>query len=202
MAQTRSDPAIHWVAPTMRGILPLETFHVPRRLRRAMRQSGWEIRIDTAFETVIDACGAPRPGQPETWINDEIARVFCRLHRLGYAHSVEAWFDGELAGGLYGLALGGAFFGESMFSRRAEASKIALVHLVALLRMGGFALLDVQFVTDHLRQFGTIEIPAADYLRRLEMALSVPAVFYSAPDRESWSAALSSVLAQSSNQTS
>jgi leucyl/phenylalanyl-tRNA--protein transferase len=202
MAQTRTDPAIHWVAPTLRGILPLESFHVPRRLRRVMRRSGWEIRIDKAFETVIDACAAPRPGQPETWINDDIARVFCRLHRLGYAHSVEAWYEGSLAGGLYGLALGGAFFGESMFSRRAEASKIALVHLAALLRMGGFALLDVQFLTDHLRQFGAVEIPAADYLQRLEQALAVPAVFYSAPGRESWSAALSALLTQSSSQTS
>ena len=119
---------------------------------------------------VIEACAAPRPGHPETWINTEIARVFCELHRLGHAHSIEAWRDGRLVGGLYGLALGGAFFGESMFSLETDASKVALVHLVARLRIGGYVLLDIQFVTEHLRQFGAIEVPAARYLQRLDEA--------------------------------
>ena len=148
MASRRSDPSVHWVAPTMRGILPLATFHMPRRLRRTLAEGSFEVRCDTAFAAVIDACAEPRDGHPETWINAQIARVFCELHVRGHAHSVEAWRDGQLVGGLYGLALGGAFFGESMFSRQTDASKIALVHLVARLRLGGFVLLDIQFVTD------------------------------------------------------
>jgi leucyl/phenylalanyl-tRNA--protein transferase len=202
MASRRSDPSVHWVAPTMRGILPLPSFHVPRRLRRTVRANPFEIRCDTHFEQVVAACAAPRDEHPETWINAEICRVFCRLHQLGCAHSVEAWRDGRLVGGLYGLALGGAFFGESMFSLDANASKIALVHLVARLRIGGFVLLDVQFVTDHLRQFGAIEIPAASYLRRLDEALSQNARFYGDPPGEALESALGVLLTQSSTHTS
>ncbi|HYN39106.1 MAG TPA: leucyl/phenylalanyl-tRNA--protein transferase, partial [Rhodospirillales bacterium] len=154
MASRRSDPTVHWVAPTMRGVLPLTSFHVPRRLRRTVVENRFEVRCDTAFAAVIDACAMPREGHPETWINVEIARVFAELHAQGHAHSVETWQDGRLIGGLYGLALGGAFFGESMFSQQTDASKVALVHLVARLRLGGFVLLDIQFVTQHLRQFG------------------------------------------------
>lgn len=202
MASRRSDPSVHWVAPTMRGILPLPSFHVPRRLRRTLRAEPFEIRCDTHFERVVRACAAPRDEHPETWINAEICRAFCRLHQLGCAHSVEAWRDGRLVGGLYGLALGAAFFGESMFSLDTNASKIALVHLVARLRLGGFSLLDVQFVTDHLRQFGAIEIPAAAYLRRLDEALRQQAQFYGDPPGDELDSALGKLLTQSSTQTS
>ena len=198
MASRRSDPSVHWVAPPMRGVLPLTAFHIPRRLRRALRAKPFEIHCDRRFEEVVLACAAPREGHPETWINPEIRRVFCELHRLGHAHSVEAWRDGRLAGGLYGLALGGAFFGESMFSTEPDASKIALVHLVALLMIGGFALLDVQFVTEHLRQFGAIEIPAAIYLQRLDEALRLDARFYGDPP----GAALGKLLTQSTTHRS
>jgi leucyl/phenylalanyl-tRNA--protein transferase len=202
MASHRDDATVHWVAPAMRGILPLVTFHTPRRLQRIIRSSRYQVRVDTAFTLVVDACSAPRPEHPETWINSNIAQVFCDLHRLGYAHSVEAWQDDHLVGGLYGLALGGAFFGESMFSRERDASKVALVHLVALLALGGYVLLDIQFVTEHLRRFGAIEIPAAHYLQLLEEALPVRAQFVSDPDSASLAAAVSAVMMQSSTQTS
>jgi len=202
MASRRSDPDVHWVAPTMRGILPLDHFHVPRRLRRELRRATFEVRIDTAFADVVQACAAPRPGHPESWINADISAVFCELHALGLAHSIECWQDGTLKGGLYGLALGSAFFGESMFSRATNASKVALVHLAALLRLGGFVLLDAQFITEHLRQFGAIEIPAAAYLQRLDRALGIPARFYSGVADEVLSGAIASLLAQSSTQTS
>jgi leucyl/phenylalanyl-tRNA---protein transferase len=197
MASRRSDPSVHWVAPTMRGVLPLPTLHVPRRLRRTLRANPFDIQCDKDFEQVILTCAAPREGHPETWINPEICRVFCELHRLGYAHSVEAWRCGKLVGGLYGLALGGAFFGESMFSTETDASKVALVHLVARLRIGGFVLLDVQFVTEHLRQFGAIEIPATLYLQRLDEALRVPARFYGDPPGDALGLALGKLLTQS-----
>jgi leucyl/phenylalanyl-tRNA---protein transferase len=197
MASRRSDPSVHWVAPTMRGVLPLSTLHVPRRLRRTLRANQFDIQCDKDFEQVVLACAAPREGHPETWINPEICRVFCELHRLGHAHSVEAWRYGKLVGGLYGLALGGAFFGESMFSIETDASKVALVHLVARLRIGGFVLLDVQFVTEHLRQFGAIEIPATLYLQRLDEALRVPARFYGDPPGDALGLALGKLLTQS-----
>jgi leucyl/phenylalanyl-tRNA--protein transferase len=186
----------------MRGILPLADFHVPRRLRRTLRSGEFEVRVDTAFAAVIDACAEPRPGQPETWINDNIAHVFGELHRIGFAHSVETWRNGELVGGLYGLALGGAFFGESMFSFTTDASKVALVHLVALLRQGGFVLLDVQFVTEHLKRFGATEIPAGHYLYLLEEALPVKSSFAAPSGSADWGGVLSAVLMQSSTQTS
>ncbi len=182
----------------MRGILPLTALHIPRRLRRTLRAKPFEIHCDSRFEEVVQACAAPREGHPETWINSEICRVFCELHGLGHAHSVEAWRDGRLAGGLYGLAVGGAFFGESMFSINPDASKIALVHLVARLMNGGFALLDIQFVTKHLRQFGAIEIPAAIYLQRLDEALRLEARFYGDPP----GAALGKLLTQSTTHRS
>jgi leucyl/phenylalanyl-tRNA---protein transferase len=203
MASCRSDPGVHWVAPTMRGILPLPTFHVPRRLRRTLRAAPYDVGCDGAFADVVEACAEPRGGHPETWINREIARVFCELHRLGHAHSIEVRADGRLVGGLYGLALGGAFFGESMFSYATDASKIALVHLVARLLLGGFVLLDVQFVTDHLRQFGAAEIPAADYLQLLDKALQVRARFYrDPPPPGSLDSALGGLPTQSSTQRS
>jgi leucyl/phenylalanyl-tRNA--protein transferase len=171
MANGRDDTALYWVDPQERGILPLDAFHAPRSLLKVVRQQRFEVRIDTAFTTVLALCAEPTDDRPETWINDQIIALFTQLHRMGLAHSIECWRDGVLAGGLYGLALGGAFFGESMFSRQTDASKVALCHLVAHLRRGGFSLLDTQFVTEHLSRFGTIEIPKADYQARLALAL-------------------------------
>ncbi len=177
MAESAEDPDLFWIDPDPRGVLPLDRFHVPRRLRRTLRSGQYEIRVDTAFEAVMRGCAEPTEIRPKTWINDEILRLYGALYDQGYAHSVEAWREGELVGGLYGVALRGVFFGESMFSRASDASKVALVHLVARLLKGGFRLLDTQFVTDHLRRFGAVEIPRADYHRQLERALGVEAYF-------------------------
>lgn len=178
MARSRDDPRLYWVDPQDRGILPLDDVHVPRSLRKTIKQERFEVRCDAAFEAVLDGCAEPAPDRPETWINDQIRAMFLHLHGLGMAHSVETWRDGRLVGGLYGLALGGAFFGESMFSRETDASKVALIHLCARLSRGGFTLLDTQFVTDHLSRFGAVEIPKTDYLERLAGALNQPARFY------------------------
>jgi leucyl/phenylalanyl-tRNA--protein transferase len=202
MARERLDPYVSWVSPRQRGILPLDRFHVPRRLRRTVRQGLFQVLCDTAFERVIRACAAPAPGRRDTWINTEILRGYVGLHRLGYAHSVETWRNGRLVGGLYGVALGAAFFGESMFSWETDASKVALVHLVARLRLGGYRLLDVQFVTDHLSQFGAVEVPAAEYLDYLDAALDGVAVFSRSPAPEAVEAALEALLTQSSTQIS
>jgi leucyl/phenylalanyl-tRNA--protein transferase len=177
MAESGDDPEIFWVDPERRGVLPLDAFHLPRRLRRTLRAGPFEVRCDTAFEAVVRACAEPAPDRPKTWINERIIRLYTALHRQGFAHSVEAWHAGELAGGLYGVALGGAYFGESMFSRATDASKVALAHLVARLRLGGFTLLDTQFVTEHLRQFGALEISRAEYHQRLNEALARTAYF-------------------------
>lgn len=177
MAESRTDPDVYWVDPRRRGILPLDGFHIPRRLRRTLHGSPFEIRSDSAFAAVVDGCAEPAEDRPESWINDEIKELYGELFRRGAAHSVECWRDGELAGGLYGVALGGAFFGESMFSRATDASKIALVHLVARLKAGGFTLLDTQFVTKHLSQFGAVEIDRADYRKRLQAAIRIAASF-------------------------
>ena len=177
MAESAEDPDLFWIDPDPRGVLPLDQFHLPRRLRRTLRSSQFEIRVDTAFDAVIRGCAEPTEIRPKTWINDEILRLYRALYEQGFAHSVEAWREGELVGGLYGVALRGVFFGESMFSRTTDASKVALVHLVARLVRGGFRLLDTQFVTDHLRRFGAVEIPRADYHRQLERALGVEAHF-------------------------
>lgn len=165
---------IYWYDPDPRAILPLEAFHVPRRLARTMRQLRFELRVDTAFEEVMRACAAPAPDREQTWIDAKIIAAYTQLHAIGFAHSVEAWQDGALAGGLYGVAINSFFAGESMFSRAADASKVALVHLVTRLRERGFLLLDVQFVTNHLRRFGAIEISRAAYQRRLAKALARP----------------------------
>jgi leucyl/phenylalanyl-tRNA--protein transferase len=177
MADARHNEKIFLVEPARRGILPLGAFHVSRRLARTLRSDRFEVRVDTAFGAVIEACAAPRPGRMETWINGAIETLCLELHARGLAHCVETWRDGRLVGGLYGVALGGAFFGESMFSRATDASKVALVHLVARLKAGGFELLDTQFVTGHLMRFGAIEIPRADYRRRLQAALKRTARF-------------------------
>ena len=177
MAEHRDDPTLYWIDPERRGILPLNSFHVPRRLRRTVRANEYEVRCDTAFEDVIRACAAPGPKRDETWINDEIVALYTSLFEMGRAHSVETWKDGELVGGLYGVALGAAFFGESMFSTARDASKVALVHLVARLRKGGFELLDTQFVTEHLSQFGVMEVPRSGYRQILSSALDASASF-------------------------
>jgi leucyl/phenylalanyl-tRNA--protein transferase len=179
MANDRHDPTIHWIEPRRRGVLPLDDFHAPKSLRKQIRRQRFQIRIDQAFERVILACAEPCPERPRTWLNDDLIQLYCTLHRQGYAHSVESWADGRLLGGLYGVSLGAAFFGESMFSRARDASKIALVALVERLRAGGYLLLDTQFVTDHLRRFGAVEIAREAYQRQLRRALETPAVFYS-----------------------
>ena len=171
MAEDAGSQTLHWFDPDPRGILPLDAFHVPKKLRRVVRNAVYRVQVDTAFDLVLAKCGPARPGGEKTWLNESIARTCRELHRLGFAHSVEAWREGTLVGGLYGVALGGAFFGESMFSEADNASKVALVHLVARLVASGFSLLDTQFVTDHLRQFGAVEIPRATYRRLLNEAL-------------------------------
>ena len=178
MAESTKAQEIYWYDPDPRGVLPLDQFHLPRKLRQVVRQGVYRITIDTAFADVIAACATPAPGRETTWLSREISIAVEKLHRLGFAHSVEAWLGQDLVGGLYGIALGGAFFGESMFSSADNASKIALVHLVARLVAGGFTLLDTQFVTEHLRQFGATEIPRGEYRRQLVRALKADANFY------------------------
>jgi leucyl/phenylalanyl-tRNA--protein transferase len=179
MANDRHDPTIHWIDPKRRGVLPLHRFHQPRSLRKTIRRGLFEVRVDRAFAQVIEACAEARPERPRTWLNDELIALYCALHRRGYAHSVEAWADGRLVGGVYGVSLGAAFFGESMFTRARDASKVALAALVERLSAGGYRLLDTQFVTDHLRRFGAIEIARERYRRELQRALATSAVFYS-----------------------
>jgi leucyl/phenylalanyl-tRNA--protein transferase len=174
MAESAEDTGLHWIEPELRGILPIETFHVPKRLARTVKADKFQIRVDSDFEAVIAACAAPAKGRRKTWINTRICRLYTELHDLGHCHSIETWADGKLVGGLYGLKLGAAFFGESMFSRATDASKVALVHLVARLKAGGYRLLDTQFITEHLTQFGAIEIPRAKYQVLLEGALHEP----------------------------
>ena len=177
MAERRDDPTLFWIDPEKRGILPMDGFHVSRRLRRTVRSGRYEVRCNTAFGDVVRACAAPGPNREDTWINDEILSLYGDLHALGRAHCVETWLDGELVGGLYGVSLGAAFFGESMFSLARDASKVALVHLVARLVKGGYKLLDTQFVTDHLTQFGVVELPRAGYRELLSEALDDTATF-------------------------
>lgn len=177
MAERRDSDVVYWVDPRVRGVLPLDGFRVPKRLRRTIRQGGFEIRTDTAFDAVIDACAeaTQQKGREDSWINPPIRKLFRELFDLGNAHTVEYWRDGELLGGLYGLALGGAFFGESMFSRASDASKVALVHLAARLVYGGYVLLDAQFPNPHLAQFGAVDMTRAKFRRRLDKALDRPA---------------------------
>jgi leucyl/phenylalanyl-tRNA---protein transferase len=177
MAETASDSALYWVEPEERGIIPLDAFHISRSLRKAVRQQPFEIRIDTAFNEVIRLCAERTSDRKDTWINSRIISLYTQLHKINCAHSVEAWSDGQLVGGLYGVKIGAAFFGESMFSRATDASKICLVHLVARLNFGGFTLLDAQFVNPHLTQFGTLAIKKADYHKRLDPALDGDADF-------------------------
>lgn len=181
MAESAADPALYWIEPQQRGILPLDEVHVPKRLARTVRTTSLAVRIDDDFETIISGCAASKPGRRSTWINFRIRSLYRELYELGYCHTVGVWREGELVGGLYGLALGSAFFGESMFSTERDASKIALVHLIARLIAGNFTLLDTQFVTDHLRQFGTIEVDRATFQEILEEALSKQGNFNALP---------------------
>ena len=177
MGERRDDPTLYWVSPEFRGVLPLDGFHVPRRLARTVRSGHFLVTSDVAFRGVMEACAAPAPGREQSWINAEILRLYCALHAAGHAHSVECWQDGALVGGLYGVQLGGAFFGESMFSRARDASKVALVALVEGLLRGGFTLLDTQFLTSHLASFGAVEIPRDEYLLELQAAMAQVAVW-------------------------
>jgi leucyl/phenylalanyl-tRNA--protein transferase len=178
MADARDDERLFLVDPEQRGVIPLDGFHLPKRLARTIRTDLYDVRVDTAFPRTVAACAAAAPGRTETWINRSIEDMYGDLFLLGLAHSVECWIDGELAGGLYGVAIGGAFFGESMFSARRDASKVALAHLVARLKVGGYRLLDAQFMTGHLAQFGAEEISREAYQARLRTALPVEADFY------------------------
>ena len=183
MAESADDPGIFWVEPELRGILPLDEFHIPRSLAKRVRQKPFDIRIDTRFEEVVEACAQPTADRPSTWINPRIKRLYLELHEAGHCHSVECWRDGELAGGLYGVRLGAAFFGESMFSRETDASKLALVHLVERLRAGRFSLLDTQFTTEHLKRFGAMDVSREEYSALLEAAIGQEADFF-ALDRQ------------------
>lgn len=185
MAESADDPALYWIEPQHRGILPLDGVHVPRRLARTLRTTHLDVRIDTDIVGVIEGCAASRPGRRSTWINDRIRSLYRDLFNLGHCHTVEVWNGDKLVGGLYGVALNGAFFGESMFSYERDASKIALVYLAARLAHGGFKLLDTQFVTDHLRQFGTVELGREEFHRLLEKALDVEADFHALADNAS-----------------
>ncbi len=175
MAETRRGERLYWLDPELRGVLPLDGFHLSRRLLRTVLSDTFEVTADRDFAAVVTGCAASAPGRDDTWINSDIEQLFGELHRIGSAHSIEAWQDGQLVGGLYGVSLGGSFFGESMFSRARDASKVALTHLIARLRLDGFTLLDTQFVTSHLAQFGAIEIPRDTYKALLERAVDRPA---------------------------
>jgi leucyl/phenylalanyl-tRNA--protein transferase len=172
MAESAEDPALYWIEPEMRGIIPLDGFHLPARLARTVRTTSFVVHIDRDFEAVIDGCAEPKPDRSRTWINPRIRRIYRALFERGHCHTVEVYEGDELVGGLYGVSLGRAFFGESMFHRARDASKIALVHLVARLKAGGYRLLDTQFVTDHLRGFGAVEVPKRRYHRLLEDAVT------------------------------
>jgi leucyl/phenylalanyl-tRNA--protein transferase len=184
MAEDADDPGLFWVEPEKRGTFPLDAVHVPRRLARTVRQDGFEIRIDNDFDAVLAGCAAPDEGRERTWISRRIRTLYGDLFDLGHCHTVEAWQGERLVGGLYGVRLGAAFFGESMFHRARDASKVAFVHLVARLRRGGFRLLDAQFLTDHLATLGAVEVARADYLRLLSSAVEEEAEWWCwPPDR-------------------
>src|SRR5579872_1492591 len=182
MAETRRGDRLYWLDPERRGVLPLDRFHFPRRLARTVLSDAFSVTVDQDFAGTIAGCASSAPGREDTWINQQIERLFGELHQQGHAHSVESRIDGHLVGGLYGVAIGGVFFGESMFSFARDASKVALVHLVVRLRLGGFELLDTQFVTAHLSQFGAEELPREEYKLRLASAIEAPARFPAAPD--------------------
>ena len=193
MAESAEDPGLYWIEPERRGVLPIDRFHVPRRLARTVRADVFEIRVDTDFAGVIGGCAAPVPGRRKTWINERIRRLYGDLFDIGYCHTIEAWQAGTLVGGLYGVRLGRAFFGESMFSHARDASKVALVHLVARLKAGGFTLLDTQFVTEHLARFGAIEVSRREYQTQLDKALDGFGTFEALPKTVSGAEVLSAL---------
>ena len=178
MAENRRDKQLFWIDPEVRGILPLDNFHIPRSLKKKIRNNPFEVRFDHNFAAVIRACAQQKPKRRETWINDQIIELYTELFCMRHAHSVECWREEKLVGGLYGISIGGAFFGESMFSSERDSSKIALVHLVARLNLAGFTLLDTQFITDHLKQFGAIEISREEYHKILNGALNLNVGFH------------------------
>ena len=181
MAEGRNNNKILWVDPDLRGIVPLEAVHVPRRLARTLRQNRFKISSDKAFRTVLENCATATPGRETTWINSEIVSLYCALFEMGYAHSLEAWKNGKLVGGLYGISIKGAFFGESMYSHATDSSKITLLYLVHHLKDVGYSLLDTQFLSNHLARFGGIEIPRVEYRQRLSDALDCNTEFYPLP---------------------
>jgi leucyl/phenylalanyl-tRNA--protein transferase len=177
MAESADDPEVFWVRPEMRGVIPLDAFHVPKSLKKVIRQGRFDIRVDTDFAGVIDACAEEREERQSTWINAPIREAYIRLFEQGHCHSVEAWREGRLVGGLYGVKLGRAFFGENMFSRETDASKVCLVHLVERMRERGFTLLDTQFTTEHLKRFGAMDVPRGRYEKLLQEAVKGEADF-------------------------
>ena len=193
MARARDDATAVWVLPDERGIIPLDAARAPKRVLRVLKTEPFEIRINTAFPAVIDACAEATKARPETWINDAIIEAYTELHFQGRAHSIECWKDGKLAGGLYGVVLGAAFCGESMFSRATNASKIAMLHLIARLKIGGFHFIDAQFYNEHLTQFGLIGMANDDYQVILETALDAEADFFAAGDQLSTARVLQSI---------
>ena len=201
MAENRRDKQLFWIDPEVRGILPLDNFHIPRSLKKKIRNNPFEIRFDHNFAAVIRACAQQKPKRRETWINDEIIELYTKLFCMRHAHSVECWQEEKLVGGLYGISIGGAFFGESMFSSERDSSKIALVHLVARLNLAGFTLLDTQFITDHLKQFGAIEISRVEYHKILNVALNLNVGFHLEVSLDSEEGVLKRIL-QSKTQTS
>jgi leucyl/phenylalanyl-tRNA--protein transferase len=182
MAESADDSALYWIEPELRGVIPLDNFHISRSLAKQVRRAAFTIRIDGDFTSVIDNCAERTGERPSTWINGRIRALYCQLHKMGFCHSIECWRDGALVGGLYGVRIGAAFFGESMFSRERDASKVALVHLVARLNDGNFRLLDAQFMTDHLRRFGAEEVAREAYHLMLEAALGAEADFFGFKD--------------------
>jgi leucyl/phenylalanyl-tRNA--protein transferase len=193
MGEARDDARVFLVDPKRRGVIEPRGFHLSHRLARTVRSDRYQVSVDTAFDAVVEACAEPGPGRDETWINVPIQILYGALYRRGQAHSVEAWREGELVGGLYGVSLGGVFFGESMFSTARDASKVALTHLIARLIVGGYRLLDCQFMTEHLAQFGALEISRSEYHARLDGALAVEADFRALPPQVSGAQALQAI---------
>jgi leucyl/phenylalanyl-tRNA--protein transferase len=193
MSESADDPGLFWVEPEIRGVIPLDGFRVSSRLARTVRSDQFSVTVDRAFKRVMSECAAPKPDREDTWINKRIRDLYGALHEMGHAHSVEVWENDELVGGLYGVSLGRAFFGESMFHHARDASKVALVHLVARLLAGGYGLLDTQYVTDHLRNFGAIEVPRDRYRILLDAALDDVADFDSLPETISGADALAAI---------
>lgn len=193
MAESRSDSRIYLLEPDERGVIPLDRFHIPRSLQKTVRRDVFTFTVNRCFETVVRSCAAPAPGREDSWINDQILTLYLDMHAAGHAHSIEAWKDGRLAGGLYGVSLGAAFFGESMFSRETDASKAALVALVARLSIGGYRLLDTQFNTDHLKRFGALTISQAAYREQLDAAVALDGDFFALPEGVSGDQLLQSI---------